>query len=941
MTDTSTNPPEAPSLAKNVSDWLDGLAGLPAKSDAVAERVASHDAGQKMIADRLDLDKLKGDMTFELTKVPDGMWENFKASIGRMDKLQSMDADGDAMKEIDTWHDLPGTEALDPEALEKLTMSFKEILKLRDDLEKNPAYQRFDEATQKNVPDDQKIANDLWYPLVREGVIPENMVPSRYSEVENTFGAASEAYEARLTSYSADLSTPQKYLDKLKPGFSVAEGLMKATIGGLGVAANAEAVQVGAESATDVAKGRELQAVSRDMQVALLCVTSTRTAAEKIIEEKDVYGAADAFNAILKSILTATVGKESANLISTMITCGTRGVSMAEHLAKGDVAGALDDIAKGVESAMVQNNSDNKTTAGYIRAGIEGMAAVAKGVQSKDPREGIAKAIGAASTAAKTCGSQIMTNQRDVAIEKIKADTSLTETERDERSKAYKAAASTSPDGTSEMSKGAKEAILMDLGKMISKSIDKDAVKEQEEAFQKEQEQAMLDFRNEPDPAFEELLVNGFSDVETDLPEGEDEDGEAELRAMEKQANQIETLIAIRKKDQMTFDLAKNIVTGGTGFVASLLPAAGIISVGSQLMFAMLEAVKHSEQLAIWTATMNDAKKSGSVQAEAILNRFNLANEQAIKADIIAALKAVDLIGQIVKTAGGPAAPVGLAISGATKVAEGAMDVALTIKTEIQMYKAWQVYKRALDTPQDRKLAREALRQNPTLSKYAIAYGACKEKNPIAIKAMARCGLNAKTLADPGTNVNKVVTYLETVYADDPILLKAQLGPEEWHPGKPVLQVLSWQSFYLSATTSSKIKPKVTKADVSRITAGLSDFEKKYQVLSPMIGGSYDANGAEEIADKTAAFATVSAELISALNAYKPTQDGTSDRHEGMTAYLSSMVGLVGVAQKEVEDLVAEIAAAKEIVDAATAQAALDAEIALQRAGVDEDDVEV
>lgn len=50
-----------------------------------------------------------------------------------------------------------------------------------------------------------------------------------------------------------------------------------------------------------------------------------------------------------------------------------------------------------------------------------------------------------------------------------------------------------------------------------------------------------------------------------------------------------------------------------------------------------------------------------------------------------------------------------------------------------------------------------------------------------------------------------------------------------------------------------------------------------------------------------------------------------------MTAYLSSMEGLVGVAQKEVETLVASIEAAKEFAAALQAQTQMEAVIAEQR----------
>ena len=933
MTDTSTNPPEAPALPDAQARWLDGLTGLRTESAAVAERIAAHEAGQQLIADTLDMDALKADMTYEVSKVPVTTWDKFKDSIGRMEKMKSLDPGGDPMKEIDSWHDLPGTEGLEPEQIRAIADAYQTVVDLRDALENNPAYQMPNPDGGPPIPDDAKIAKDLWQPLVREGIIPENMVPAQYSEVERTFGAAAEAYDARLQDYSENLSTPQKYLNTLKPAFSVAEGLMKIGSGTLGVIGNVQAVQAGADSTTDVESARELMAAARTVDTVLLCVTSVRSGAESIIENNDIYGAADAFNVILKSILTAAIGSDGAKLISNLVTVGIRGVQVTDKLASGDVAGALEAVGAAVEAGMTANDPDSAANAAYIRAGIGLMAAAAKGVQEGDARAGLAAAMGEAARAANTAGGQIMTAARDKAVAEIEADASLDRAEKDARIKETKAATSTSPTGGSDVAKGAGAAIQMNLKKMIAGNIDEDKIAERAAAYEAEQQKAMLEFRNEPDPVFEELLVNGFADTDPDVL-GEDSD-DAEALRLERQASQIETLIAIRQKDQMTFDLTKQIATGGTGFVASLLPAAGIIAVGTQLIFSVLEAIKHAEQLEIWADNLRDARKSGSVQAEAMLNRFGLQNQQAIRADIVAALKAVDFVGQCIKTAGGPAAPVGLAVSGSAKVAEGVMDVALTIKTEIEMANAWRVYKRALESPQDRKLARTALRDNPTLSKYAIAYGACEDKNPVAIKAMARCGLNAKTLADPGTNVSKVVTFLETLYRDDPKLLKAVLVPDAWHPGKPELTLISWQTFYLHATKSKKISPKVEEADVSMITAALGEFVKTRAPLEAMIGPAYDATGDEDIATMVAANKAACSKLESALNRFHPLQAGTSERHDGMADYLSAMEGMVAVAEGEVDDLVTEVAAAKQLAEDLAAQAQLERERAEAREAID------
>ncbi len=882
MTDTTTNPPlvedaPEPVLSKREQDWLESLTGLKLASDLAKERSENHKEALKLIHDELDLDALKDGMNFEIEKIPSGAWENFKDKIGILDTLKSIDPDGDPMKEIDTWHDLPGTKGMKPEDVQALMMTFKEIITVQEKLKKMPAYQNLDEDG-NTVVDDMKIREDLWMPLVREGVIPENVVPDRYSEVVSTFTGAVEAYDARLQDYSKDLTGPKKIMEVLDVGVSITSSLLK--VGGsatTGIAGGIASSQ-GVDSIQKSVEAREAMKVKNALDLTLVCVTSSHIIAKQVADLKDVHSIVDAFNAMLTGILKVTVGKDTATLVNTIITCSSRGTRAAKHLAEGDVAGALNDIADAIAAGITQNNSDNKYIAQHIRGGIYALAAVAKGVQTKDPREAAAAALGAVKVHATAVGTSIKSDAKDVAKAKVESDTTLSDEEKKAQLDYIGRNTSTKPTGLDDIQKGLTSSIKMkSLDEMVSGGFDKEAAKKQKEAYDEEQQKAMVDFRNEPDPVFEELLVNGFTDTDADI----EDDADEELRSLERQAAQIEKLIAICKKDQMTYDLSKQIVTGGASFVASLLPAAGIVSVGTQLIFAIIEAVKHSEQLAIWAENLAGAKSAKSVQADAVMNRYGLQNTQTIKADIVVALKAVDLVGQIVKTAGGPAAPAGIAVSAAAQGAEGIMDIALTIKTEVEMANAWKIYKKALKTPQDRKLAREALQKNPTLSKYAMAYGACKERNPVAMNLLKSCGLNQRTMADPGTNVDKVVTYLETVYRDDPVLLRAVVVTDKWHPGKPELTVMSWASFYTAATTSKDIEVKVKAIDVSKISAAITSYESTRAPKEAYFDDGWEPDESDtdpEIVEPVRKAAEV---LVAALGTYNPV--GVDDNpHEKM-----------------------------------------------------------
>jgi hypothetical protein len=66
----------------------------------------------------------------------------------------------------------------------------------------------------------------------------------------------------------------------------------------------------------------------------------------------------------------------------------------------------------------------------------------------------------------------------------------------------------------------------------------------------------------------------------------------------------------------------------------------------------------------------------------------------------------------------------------------------------------------------DRQVKRLAMQTNPTLSKYALAYGAYVASDPIALDAVRKCGLTPETLSNKSTNVDKVVKYLELTFAE-------------------------------------------------------------------------------------------------------------------------------------------------------------------------------
>jgi len=117
--------------------------------------------------------------------------------------------------EVDTDDDIDErTKLIDKKDIDALTQSFERI----KELEKAMRLQ-FDD---KGDPlfSDEDIRNELWTPLVRSGLIPDNMVPDAYSEQAIAMKGAQELYAGKLEEYTA---THDKTAEKWKKGLRIAK----------------------------------------------------------------------------------------------------------------------------------------------------------------------------------------------------------------------------------------------------------------------------------------------------------------------------------------------------------------------------------------------------------------------------------------------------------------------------------------------------------------------------------------------------------------------------------------------------------------------------------------------------------------------------------------------------------------------------------------------
>src|SRR5580704_14422341 len=210
---------------------------------------------------------IKKGLTFDMEVLADTSFTKFMQSIGLSDsKMKSRSGDGNFAKEIDTHHDLPKLKAMSGadvvkavEALEKvaavsnkaradlLAVRLKEagypaeqakvlqaaLESRKNDKEKSapkdgePTKEQLDKFEKDSgrieQEVDETVAEEVWTPLVRQGLMPENLVPDRFSNVKKTFTAAAAAYQERLEEYSKGLDDNADLLAKLGVGKEVAK----------------------------------------------------------------------------------------------------------------------------------------------------------------------------------------------------------------------------------------------------------------------------------------------------------------------------------------------------------------------------------------------------------------------------------------------------------------------------------------------------------------------------------------------------------------------------------------------------------------------------------------------------------------------------------------------------------------------------------------------
>lgn len=321
--------------------------------------------------------------------------------------------------------------------------------------------------------------------------------------------------------------------------------------------------------------------------------------------------------------------------------------------------------------------------------------------------------------------------------------------------------------------------------------------------------------------------------IEDDLKEDEDEDALALTRIQEEEdgrrsAGLLEKRIAKMERDRKLLDWSANIA--GMGFDVAAAFFAPMAIAGSLLKFSLqiAKAAKRTMDFLVWLDKRTDMLTAASPFSSAVARFVQSASKQAAHYSAQAAVELCNMIGAIIETVGmctGPGAAiavaVGKAIQAGAAIAGAIENVLYEISKRVDLEKAWKSYRLAMLRPENRKLGLKAVKANPTLAKYAVAWGCVIKKDLLVNDFLSSTGLNAETLRDDKTDVTMMVRYLEVRMADDIVVTGRTVPSTDWEPAEITLTARSW----VSAVSVARAKAGLLPSDTTRIEGALVRWE--------------------------------------------------------------------------------------------------------------------
>ena len=753
----------------------------------------------------------------------EAMRKAFKMTTTDEDKkVRSQDKHGDQTKEIDTRDVKHGTKVEGDlkGASEMMKLIADQRLKLSNaQVNRSSFNEKTLEITvaKEDLFEVAEITKEFYTPLVRELLIPENMVPPRFSKTQQMISGSNDYYIKECQ---------EKGKDPDSGGFALAKGAVsvasQACTAAFGANTDHAAIAQGVAALLSVGIDGTQKLVNKELTIndwstivgglagpigdvvggstgntyfgaqigdSIAAGVAGVDIVGRVAMWKKTGGpfpTAEIIGAITTGVSKSLAAKSDASSGADAVTFGNAsalaievgGVAKASYIAamKADAAGLGDAFADGDWKKVKRLMRGYALEAGLAAAAEAGKALVAVHVVDRLDQAQISATAEAQRTLdADTAGG--------ASADQINADKD-----------AVSNAAPTSEDLLKIINLGNKQGDA--IGDMSEKLLN---VPESREKMRKEVE-ALRRKYDQADDKKEEL--EELKTVEAELAKERDEYQKSlnRLSATEpsdEDFKSIAKMIAKIETDRAIMKAAAAV--GGAGVTIAQEFFAPLKAAGSLIKFLvnLQAAVERAIALSKWVDARKGAVSAVSPYSTSIENFLKNQAEQFSHYTIQSALMAIQTGSAIAENGYPPVKALTLG-AGATATLE---DTIYKFYKQQALVKAWKTTRLSLEDPLNRKLALVARRMNPSLAKYTIAYGALIDQDPIAVRAMNSIGLDREALSRANDQVVLVKKFLQTTYPDDgevfgklPATAKGRKVPT------PALRVKPWMVTHMMWT---------------------------------------------------------------------------------------------------------------------------------------------
>lgn len=660
---------------------------------------------------------------------------------------------------------------------------------------------------------DLEIRQELFDPLKREKIIPDNEIEDRFNQTFQVFSGASSEYIAALREFSEQaVEDPEQIELRARTNKDIKN---VAKIGGeivglIGKLSGNQDVEDITKIAGDIIKVTE--------KIGLLAATSI-----DVYYGKQAEGIVDQVGAVLETSLKATLGRDAAEYAKWCRAGYTAVVNVKQTAAallsgeSGTVDAAIEQLANGLENAFSIGGNEN-----YGRIGKALKHAFMLKVNGSKIFAYLQQDPPACDLAAAIFGKALTAACKDVLGDPLVSDLSSGISD----VSGTQPQTATTPSKEVEESKKQAEDEYNDAMDELVGALDESL--DTTVSIIEESRQPLNELQRDlSDPTKRQLLAETLQaesskllmlKIEEELKAGtlkpphEGEDIEQEFIA-------IEPLIAEVKRAGLYIKLADSIIGAGLKAAGQFIAVASVAAGGKDLLQNMIVSYYKLQQLHQWRMLREDALAAASISSSAFAKKTKALeigfNESVLKS----LLSLAETAGSVLS--GGVSDT--LKSTGASGGA--LLEIVLEGRKAEELSQAWAAYRQALRNPGDRIQLREAIEKNSTLTKYALAYAALHDSDPLAKAGLAQVGLTEDVLRDPSAKVRDIVSYLEAVWSSDPTNMKKIYRPGDWQTDvSGDLSLAAWMS-NMSAARGEKLgEDKAVNASSGAVEGALVEL---------------------------------------------------------------------------------------------------------------------